>query len=564
LQAVVGSHSAMPRAEAGARHADEVGLVQRAHINDWAGNSTPVCSIGADEICPGSPGGVHCSGNSCCPSTAELGTFACPSADPDWQGCDRPKRWDCTEGCSVGASVQCPGSDASVRCAGNQCCPSVNGSGTFVCPSADGTWSGAACENPKKLHDCVGPGVGPAGPSSKVHYPHFDTTPDYLGIGAKARGVEGGTEGSASDNFYLVLGDWGGCGHGCCCGMQEQVARKMHEYVAARKRRNPRSTLLFVLSVGDNFYWHGCQENSFNETWLRVYSKELLDVPWFSVLGNHDYGNDDHTIGCPYIRPRFVCNESNANTPACGGAKPYSTEPQGYNSNQFNTDKGGLGGASRANYHMPDYTYYYTIPALNFELIAMDWNWLGAFPGALGGDGVEAGQGAHKLVEHCGSTAELSRSMRGIQDASAKLLKARATAAEHGNVAIIGHYPEIFMGGYHGGANFRRMYLESAPKNRTADMKIFNFYGHTHVQECQAKDPSGACVDFLTGGSGGCCNATTDVPAGFVAVSWNAQLAQFTECFLDPECTLDTYEVDQNVSSDPGADGGGCSRTILP
>ena len=53
------------------------------------------------------------------------------------------------------------------------------------------------------------------------YHPYFDTTPDYLHIGKRAKGVAG-NGGKLSDNYYLVIGDNGGCDGGCdgCCGWQ--------------------------------------------------------------------------------------------------------------------------------------------------------------------------------------------------------------------------------------------------------------------------------------------------------------------------------------------------------
>lgn len=437
--------------------------------------------------------------------------------------------------CQVGDDVFCPGSPHYSRCKGNECCDGSDDLGTFVCPSAEPGWQG--CNRTKRI-DCVNGGTpAPVLPEAMPYYPHFDTSPDYLNIAARAKGVSG-HPGVLSDNYYLVIGDWGGCGFGCCCELQKQVADKMLEYVVQRKTANPRSTLLFVLSLGDNFYWAGATEAHFNETWFQSYASELTEVPWFNVLGNHDFGNDDNTSGCPSVKPRFVCDESNLHTPACGGARPYSAERQGYNCNQFNADKGGLGGELRANFQLPDYTYYYTIPELKFELLALDWNWLAAFPGGLGGNGIGEGKGAGQMRKHCGSADRLSAEMKGVQEASTELLFKRSAAAEQENVAIISHYPDEFQGG----ANFRKMYLDGVPDARKDVLNVLNFFGHTHIQECRGYDDDGRCVDFLSGGGGGCC-WHGDVPAGFTAVSFSdVNSSQVVECFLGEECTLTAYK----------------------
>lgn len=352
-----------------------------------------------------------------------------------------------------------------------------------------------------------------------TYYPHFDTTPDYLNISAMVRGVNG-NDGTLSDNYYIVIGDWGGCSSGDpgMCARQKAVAALADQYVQLRKQQNPRSTLLFVLSVGDNFYWMGANSDTMRAGWANVYSQDLLSVPWFSVMGNHDYGNNDPGSVCPSRSPRFSC-ASGDTSPACGGQRPYSTEPQSYNSNQLDAGKGGAGGAMRENYHMPDYTYYYSIPALDFELLALDQtsDWLGG----LGGNGLCANCGGSDIFAHCDySMGALQSSLVSVKEASLKILRERAAAAEHNNVAILSHYP---------GNGFRNLFLNIT--EQANNMTVLNFFGHDHSQSCLESDERGNCVEFLTGGGGGCCT-DADHPAGFSVVSWDDSSGlQFPECF---------------------------------
>jgi hypothetical protein len=60
--------------------------------------------------------------------------------------------------CSAGQSVQCPGSDASHQCMGNQCCPRVpwTGQKTFPCPSATDVQA-SGCETDYKVETCTRP-----------------------------------------------------------------------------------------------------------------------------------------------------------------------------------------------------------------------------------------------------------------------------------------------------------------------------------------------------------------------------------------------------------------------
>mmetsp|Transcript_30998 Transcript_30998/g.55507 ORF Transcript_30998/g.55507 Transcript_30998/m.55507 type:complete len:495 (-) Transcript_30998:118-1602(-) len=389
-----------------------------------------------------------------------------------------------------------------------------------------------------------------------VYHPHFDTSPDYLSIATRARGVNGNS-GHKSDNYYLVIGDWGAFGGTRNCRRQKEVARLMANYVRERREINEHSTLLFVLSVGDNFYWTGATEQLFKQAWADVYDPEILEVPWFAVMGNHDYGNADPGAGCPNVRPRFVCDEDNLYTSACGGDIPYSFESQAYDGNQLNVGKGGVGGELRKNFHMPDYTYYYSIPELDFELVAVDWNWAGAFPGGLGGNGLLSG--GNKMLKHCGSDAILNVSLQAVQDASTTMMLERAWAAKANNIAIISHYPDLFQSNQ----NLRELYLSYRPNGRKEDATIFNFYGHTHWQECRTTDGT-QCIDFLTGGGGGCCEKK-DTPAGFVVIRFDDDGKQKVECFADRDsdqkgetgrgrrCTLPRYNATKHPTNPAAA-----------
>ncbi|CAE7036041.1 unnamed protein product, partial [Symbiodinium sp. CCMP2456] len=364
------------------------------------------------------------------------------------------------------------------------------------------------------------------------YHPHFDTTPDYLDIAASARGVRG-NDGDLSDNYYLVIGDNGGCAGGCdgCCGWQWQVANQMKEYVRNRKAANPRSTLLFILLVGDNFYWTGASPGRFDATWKSVY-QELADYPWFVILGNHDFGNDDPDCLCPFFHERARCTAADATAAGCGGAKPYSTANQSYACNQLNADKGGVDGDLRRNFHIPDFTFFYTIPELDFELIGLDYNWYDRH--GIGGNGYGPSGGGRGVAKSCGGVARVEDSLARLRDASNKILDERAKAAAWTNYAIISHYPDWAQEGI----NLRHKFLQGMHQEQAAKKRVLNFYGHTHIQQCDNrgdKEDPNLCTDILTGGAGGCCG---DKPAGFVAVTWDKDGKMTNECFLEKDCTI--------------------------
>lgn len=79
---------------------------------------------------------------------------------------------------------------------------------------------------------------------------------------------------------FLVVGDWGTGGK-----LQRAVADGMAA-VAARLRPTA------VLSVGDNIYPNGVEsvdDPQWQTKFERIYHHEALRLPWWAVLGNHDY-----------------------------------------------------------------------------------------------------------------------------------------------------------------------------------------------------------------------------------------------------------------------------------
>jgi hypothetical protein len=67
----------------------------------------------------------------------------------------------------------------------------------------------------------------------------------------------------------------------------DAVAKQMAATVKAEASK-------FLVNTGDNFYWCGLKNTSdfqLKDDWLTPYgSAGLLDLPWYSVLGNHEYG----------------------------------------------------------------------------------------------------------------------------------------------------------------------------------------------------------------------------------------------------------------------------------
>jgi len=91
---------------------------------------------------------------------------------------------------------------------------------------------------------------------------------------------------SASYSF-ITLGDWGGKTLGSYHSQTvSAVAEQMGQTASD-------SNIKFVVNTGDNFYYCGIQNTSdfqIAEDYTKIYTASSLQVPWYSALGNHEYG----------------------------------------------------------------------------------------------------------------------------------------------------------------------------------------------------------------------------------------------------------------------------------
>lgn len=83
---------------------------------------------------------------------------------------------------------------------------------------------------------------------------------------------------------FLVIGDWGAGGK-----FQSSVAKRMND-------RAVEASCDFVVSTGDNIYPSGvtsAQDSQWKTKFENMYLQyKALSIPWYAVLGNHDYRND--------------------------------------------------------------------------------------------------------------------------------------------------------------------------------------------------------------------------------------------------------------------------------
>lgn len=104
---------------------------------------------------------------------------------------------------------------------------------------------------------------------------------------------------SEAELHFLVLGDWGTGG-----SLQKKVAQGMRNAMA---KPTVRGWPKFVLSTGDNIYPNGVVSDV-DQQWTTKYEKiyEGLDLPWWSILGNHDHrSNPDAQIAYSKRNPQW-------------------------------------------------------------------------------------------------------------------------------------------------------------------------------------------------------------------------------------------------------------------
>lgn len=95
---------------------------------------------------------------------------------------------------------------------------------------------------------------------------------------------------------FLAIGDWGRDGK----AFQLPVAEQMGKVADADRSQ-------FVISLGDNFYNDGVptvEARQWTTSFEEIYTAPSLQIPWYAVLGNHDYHTNpqaelDYTLFSP-------------------------------------------------------------------------------------------------------------------------------------------------------------------------------------------------------------------------------------------------------------------------
>lgn len=91
---------------------------------------------------------------------------------------------------------------------------------------------------------------------------------------------------------FVSIGDWGGAGIN---GGKDY--HKTNELAVAKQLGKTAKELdaKWVINTGDNFYYCGVQnitDEQFKIDFEDVFTDESLNIPWYGILGNHDYAYD--------------------------------------------------------------------------------------------------------------------------------------------------------------------------------------------------------------------------------------------------------------------------------
>ena len=415
--------------------------------------------------CSGASGGcTSCVGNKC---TTPNPSNCLKSGNPFGPGGTCEKSC-CKNTCFKDGSYFCSDDQCQNNVPTPLCCPNKGGGGCGECNTA-------LCKAP------------PPPPSPSGYVFNYDKTDNHLGIKVD----------KTKDNYFFILGDWG-AGPTGCEKAQQAVANKMLDYY--NKNKNNKN-LLFVLTLGDNFYWTGLDRGDmFENTWSNFY-KDLCNYKWLSCMGNHDWGDNDSYCVCPSNKPYKEING------------------QKYQCNQLNSDKGGYRPPGTENYYLPDFGYHYTINDLDLEIIVTSQTGDGHSESTGG-----ASNGRPNVEKHCGGEDNMTNKLTAISNSGKDLITSRAHETKKKNVIIAQHYDDLD----------ESMHSLFTDINKSA--KVISAAGHVHDTYCAKKDGN-LCTHVISGGGGGCClghpactaNGEVGSGAGFFVVNIDASNNMTTE-----------------------------------
>lgn len=246
-------------------------------------------------------------------------------------------------------------------------------------------------------------------------------------------------------------------------GCQVALARKMA--AEARRLENSSKPVRFVANAGDNFYPMGLgsvDDQLWETVWGKVYSELPAGLPWYSVYGNHDYGQMNRACGCE-LRD--------------AGDKHESTDG-GHTCVQVLKHGQSAGGQL---WYMPQMSYRVRpLKNVNLEIVVLDLNILDPEPCALSTmnrnvwNPPEASWREPRApgcgFEQC-QTVMYQRAVRACRLLLETVQEAEKTGAQ---VMVISHYPTSFLRG----RSFGGIKLDKVLSSKA--VKIFFVGAHVH------------------------------------------------------------------------------------
>lgn len=250
---------------------------------------------------------------------------------------------------------------------------------------------------------------------------------------------------------FLVLGDWGYDSnvHGNVkSGCQKAIARAM------RDTQESLGDVKFVINLGDSFYPTGVgfpgKDSQWNSKWLDVYEKQLTDLPWFSVYGNHDYQGGD-SCSCSYDNKG--CAQVNANV---------------------------------SGFTMPDLSYYDTryLKDMGIEIVALDLNAADYLDNT-------------DLCQYSGCRDTCEAVLEKRKEDALSMLAVRSSESPANSLLVFSHYPTDYL--------TRAGYNDAMDQlSDNSNHNVYYFGGHRHNVDQSSKQSSiSPNTNWLVGGGGG-------------------------------------------------------------
>lgn len=221
----------------------------------------------------------------------------------------------------------------------------------------------------------------------------------------------------------------------------------------------------FIINVGDSFYPGGVPSKDdwqWDSKWRNVYTSQLRSVPWYSVMGNHDFHSDPG-----------ACSDTTTD-----GA-------------QINGDLGDLN-----TFYMPDYSWYLPHPELDLEVVALELNTYQF--GYNHGTPAKNQRFGDCQWTSCKSQCEDRAKRRS--DAALEMFRNRSHESKAKNLLVFSHYPTDYFWDESSddeSGDFLSLLRDNTRHN------ITYFSGHRHNVDQTSGISIAPNEQWLTGGGGG-------------------------------------------------------------